>query len=48
VITEADKKKINDVNEFKDLVKDKQGSALLLKVEDGKGNSRFVGIEIPE
>ena len=48
VITEADKKKISDVNEFKDLVKEKQGSALLLKVEDGKGNSRFVGIEIPE
>ncbi len=48
VITEADKKKIKDVNQLKDLVKDKQGSALLLKVEDGKGNSRYVGIEIPE
>ncbi len=48
VITEADKKKIKDINEFKDIVKDKKGSAILLKVEDGKGNSRFVGIEIPE
>ena len=48
VITQADKKKIKDVNQFKDIVKDKKGSAVLLKVEDGKGNSRFVGIEIPE
>ncbi len=48
VILEADKEKIDDVQEFSDLVESKRGSALLLKVVDSKGNTRFVGLEIPE
>jgi len=48
VIVEADRKKINDVNEYSDIVESKRGSALLLKVIDNKGNTRFVGLEIPE
>jgi S1-C subfamily serine protease len=48
VILEADKKEINDVNELTDIVDAKRGSALLLKVVDKQGNTRFVGLEIPE
>jgi len=48
VITEADKNKIDDINDFKKIVEKKKGSALLLKVVDKDGNNRFVGIEIPE
>jgi serine protease Do len=48
VITEADKEKISDVDDFRDVVERKKGAALLLKVVDKEGNNRFVGIEIPE
>ncbi len=48
VILEADKKEINDVSELIDIVDSKRGSALLLKVVDKQGNTRFVGLEIPE
>ena len=48
VITEADKEKISDVSDFREIVDQKKGSALLLKVVDREGNNRFVGIEIPE
>jgi len=48
VITEADKDKIDDVSDFKQIIEKKKGSALLLKVVDKDGNNRFVGIEIPE
>jgi len=48
VIVEADKKKINDVSEFEKIVDGKKGKAVLLKVQDKDGNSRFVGLEIPE
>ena len=48
VIAEADKESIGDVNDFKQLIETKKGSALLLKVIDKDGNNRFVGIEIPE
>ncbi len=48
VITEADKKDINDVNDFSDVIEKKKGAAILLKVIDNQGNTRFVGIEIPE
>jgi serine protease Do len=48
VITEADKDKIDDVNDFRQIIEKKKGSALLLKVVDKDGNNRFVGIEIPE
>ncbi len=48
IITEADKENIDNVNDFKKIVENKKGSALLLKVVDKEGNNRFVGIEIPE
>jgi serine protease Do len=48
VILEADRKKINDVDDFSAIVESKKGSALLLNVLNDKGNSRFVGLEIPE
>ncbi len=47
VIVEADKKSVKNVDEFKNLVNSKKGSALLLKVQDSEGNTRFVGLEIP-
>ena len=48
VIVEANRKPVDNVSEFKQAVKDKRGSALLLKVQDSKGNTRFVGLEIPD
>lgn len=48
VIIEANKEKVNNVNDFRRIVDEKRGSALLIKVVDKDGNNRFVGIEIPE
>jgi serine protease Do len=48
VIIEADKNKIYNVDDLKDVIESKKGSAILLKVIDQQGNARFVGIEIPE
>ena len=48
VILEADKKSVKDVEAFKKIIDNKKGKAVLLKVQDEKGNSRFVGLEIPE
>lgn len=48
VIVEADNKKIKNVAEFKEIVEGKKGSAVLLRLQDGGGNTRFAGIEIPE
>jgi serine protease Do len=48
IIVEADKKKVNDVNELKDIFDSKRGSAVLLKVQDANGNSWFIGLEVPE
>jgi serine protease Do len=48
VITEVNKKKIDSVKEFNDLVDSKKGSAILLRVRDAQGNARFVGLEIPK
>ena len=48
VITEADKKEIKDVDQFKKIIKEKEGSAVLLKVKDDKGNSMFIGLQIPK
>ncbi len=47
VIVEADKKNVKDVDQFSDIVKSKKGSALLLKVQDEAGTTRFVGLEVP-
>jgi serine protease Do len=48
VITEANKEQIDNVQDFKNIVEKKKGSALLLKVVDQDGNNRFIGIEIPQ
>lgn len=48
VIVEVDKKAVKDVSSFKKLINDKKGKAVLMKVQDKDGNSRFVGLEIPE
>jgi serine protease Do len=48
VIVEVDKKSVKNVDTFKKMLNDKKGSAVLLKVQDKDGNSRFVGLEIPE
>lgn len=48
VIVEADKKKVSDVSSFEKIIDSKKGKAVLLKVQDKEGNSRFVGLEIPE
>ncbi len=48
IIVEVDKKPINSVEEFKEIVEDKKGNAILLKLQDEKGNTSFVGLEIPE
>ena len=48
IIVEADKKKINDVDDLKDVFDKKKGSAVLLKLQDADGVNQFRGIEIPE
>jgi serine protease Do len=48
VIVEADKKELADVSDLTDAIDAKRGSALLLKVIDNQGNTRFVGLEIPK
>jgi serine protease Do len=48
VITEIDRKKVDSVSDLENVMEDKKGEAVLLKVIDNQGTSRFVGIEIPE
>lgn len=48
IITKADKKKVESVAKFKSLLEAKKGSAILLEVADGRGNSYFVGLDVPE
>ncbi len=48
VILEVDRKKIDDVSQLKDILDDKEGSAVLLQVIYPDGNKRFVGLEIPK
>ncbi|MCB0752844.1 MAG: PDZ domain-containing protein, partial [Ignavibacteriae bacterium] len=48
VILEVDKKPINSVKEFKNIIESKSGDAILLKVANESGNSSFIGLEIPE
>jgi serine protease Do len=47
VITEVNGKKINSVEDLNKIIQDKKGKAILLKVVDNSGNSRLVGLEIP-
>lgn len=48
VIVEADKKKIHSVDDLSKILKDKKGSAVLLKIQSKDGTSFFRGIEVPE
>ncbi len=48
LIVEADKKKIEDVGDLKNIFSKKKGSAVLLKLQDAEGTNQFRGIEIPE
>jgi serine protease Do len=48
IITEADRKKVTNVRELRNIIESKKGDALLLRVRDIKGNTSFVGIEIPQ
>lgn len=48
VIVEADRKPVSDVTEFSEIIENRKGNAVLLKVQDSDGNARFVGLEIPE
>ncbi len=48
IIVEVDKKPIKSVSKFKKIVENKKGDAILLKIQDEKGNTNFVGLEIPE
>jgi Do/DeqQ family serine protease len=48
IIVEADKKKVKNVKQFQKILESKKGSALLLKVKDQKGNTRFLGLAVPE
>lgn len=47
VILGVDKKEIENVKDFKKIVNDKKGSAILLKLQDVKGRTFFKGLEIP-
>jgi len=47
VIVEADKIPVINVDDLSELIETKKGSALLIKVMDNQGNTRFVGLEIP-
>jgi len=48
VIVSADRKSVNTVSELQSIFEKKKGQAVLLKVVDGQGNSRLVGLEIPQ
>jgi serine protease Do len=48
VIVDANRKKVNDVKDLQKAFKEKEGSAVLLKVQDSQGNTRFVGLDIPK
>ena len=48
IILEADKKKVNSVGDLRSIIKSKKGSAVLLRLQDSRGNNFYRGIEIPE
>jgi serine protease Do len=48
VITQVDRKEVSSVSEFKSLINKKKGDAVLLKIVDQSGTTRFVGLEIPK
>jgi serine protease Do len=48
IIVQADKEPVKDVKDLKEILKDKKGSAVLLKMQDNKGDSFFKGIQVPD
>ncbi|MGE5457862.1 MAG: Do family serine endopeptidase [Methanococcaceae archaeon] len=48
LITQVDKKKIDSIDDFDSMIKSNKGKAVLLKLVDGQGTARFVGLEIPQ
>ena len=49
VIIEADKRKINSVNDLKEVIEGhKAGDAIMLRVKSEDGSSRFVAVQIPK
>ncbi len=48
IILEADKKKVNSVGDLRSIIKSKKGSAVLLRLQDSRGNNFYRGIEIPD
>ncbi len=47
-ITEANRKPIKTVGDLEEIFTDNKGKAVLLKLVDNEGNSRLVGLEIPD
>lgn len=47
-IEEVDRNPIDSTDDFKKIIDDKQGSAVLLKVVDRQKSSRYLGLEIPK
>ena len=48
IILEADKKKVDSVSDLRSIIKSKKGSAVLLRLQDSRGNNFYRGIEIPD
>jgi len=48
IITEIDRIKIDSAADLEDVIDDNKGKAVLLKVVDKSGTSRFIGVDIPE
>lgn len=48
VITKADRKEVGSVGDLQKIINNNKGKAVLLEVSDNQGNSRFVGLEIPD
>lgn len=48
VIAQVDRKNIDSVDDLESILNSKKGSAVLLKIIDRAGTTRFVGLEIPK
>ncbi len=48
VITEADNNKMESAKDLEEVINKKKGKAILLKIKADKGNTFFVGLEIPK
>ncbi len=48
IITEVNKSAVKSTNEFKEMIEDNRGKAVLMRVVMSKDNVNFVGLEIPK